>query len=89
MLFRTLNHGIGHISKYKTISQHINFEKRLWIIKTCVKAGPIAERSKWSDLDCGRGDPGSNLGEGRFFSAFFWDGELSVTRIDGYVANNK
>ena len=37
--------------------------------------GPIAERSKSSDR--GRGDPGSNPGEGRFFSAFFQDGELS------------
>ena len=46
--------------------------------------GPIAERSKSSDLVCGRGDPGSNPGEGRLFSAFFQDGELSVTRIDGY-----
>ena len=52
-------------------------------------AGSIAKRSKSSDLDCGRGDPGSNPGEGRFFSALFRDGELSVTRIDGYVANNK
>ena len=24
-------------------------------------AGPIAERPKSSDLDCGRGDPGCNL----------------------------
>ena len=39
--------------------------------------GPIAERSKSSDLDCGRGDPGSNPGEGRNFSTFFQDGELS------------
>ena len=54
-----------------------------------ILAGTIAERSKSSDLDCGWGDPGSNPGEGRFFSAFFRDGELSVTRIDGYVANNK
>ena len=38
-------------------------------------AGPIAEGSKSSDH--GRGDPGSNPGEGRFFSAFFQDGELS------------
>ena len=51
--------------------------------------GPIAERSKSSDLDCGRGDPSSNPGKGRFFSAFFRDGELSVTRTDGYVVNNK
>ena len=35
----------------------------------------IAERSKSSDLDCGRGDPGSNPGEGRNFSTFFRDGE--------------
>ena len=53
------------------------------------KVGPIVERSKSSDWDCGRGDLGSIPGEGRFFSAFFQDGELSVTRIDGYVANNK
>ena len=32
----------------------------------CV-AGPIAERSKSSDLDCGREDPGSNSGEGMCF----------------------
>ena len=31
------------------------------------KAGPIAKRSKSSDLDCGRGDPGSNPGEGMCF----------------------
>ena len=30
-------------------------------------AGPIAEWSKSSDLDCGREDPGSNPGEGRNF----------------------
>ena len=40
-----------------------------------VRAGPIAKRSKLSDR--GRGDLGSNPGEGRFFSAFFQDGELS------------
>ena len=34
----------------------------------------MAERSKSSDLDLDL-DPD--------FSAFFWDGELSVTRIDG------
>ena len=39
------------------------------------KQHPIAERSKSSDS--GRGDPGSNPGKGRFFSAFFQDGELS------------
>ena len=33
------------------------------------KAGPIAERSKSSDY--GRGDPGSNPGEGRFFLLSF------------------
>ena len=33
-------------------------------------AGPIAEQSKSSDLDCGRGDPGSNPGEGRNFFYF-------------------
>ena len=32
--------------------------------------GPIAERSKSSDLDCGRGDLGSNPGEGRNFFYF-------------------
>ena len=36
---------------------------------------PIAERSKSSDH--GRGDPCSDPGEGRFFSAFFQDGEQS------------
>ena len=41
------------------------------INKTYVKAGPIAERSRSSDLDCGRGDPGSNPGEGRFFLLSF------------------
>ena len=40
-----------------------------------IRAGPIAKRSKSSDR--GRGDLGSNPGEGRFFSAFFQDGELS------------
>ena len=34
------------------------------------KAGPIAEQSKSSDLDCGRGNPGSNPGEGRNFFYF-------------------
>ena len=42
------------------------------------EAGPIAERSKSSDLDCGRGDPGSNPGEGM---CFFRDGELSGSHI--------
>ena len=37
--------------------------------------GPTAEWSESSDL--GQGDPGSNPGEGRFFSAFIQDGELS------------
>ena len=41
----------------------------------CGEVGPIAERSKLSDR-C-RGDPGSNPSEGRLFSAFFQDGELS------------
>ena len=40
--------------------------------------GPIAERSKLSDLDCGPGDPGSNPGKGM---CFFRDGELSGSRI--------
>ena len=31
------------------------------------QAGPIADQSKLSDLDCGRGDPGSNLSEGLCF----------------------
>ena len=35
-----------------------------------LQAGPIAERSKSSDLDCGRGDPGSNPSEGRNFFYF-------------------
>ena len=35
------------------------------------KAGPIAERSKSSDLDRGWGDPGSNLGKGMFFSGCY------------------
>ena len=35
-----------------------------------IKAGPIAERTKSSDLDCGWGDPGSNPGEGRNFFYF-------------------
>ena len=39
---------------------------------------PIAERSKLSDR--GLGDPGSNPGEGRFFSAFFQDGELNKNK---------
>ena len=29
----------------------------------CLKAGPIAQQSKLSDLDCGQGDPGSNPSE--------------------------
>ena len=29
-----------------------------------MEAGPIAKQSKSSDLDWGRGDPGSNPGEG-------------------------
>ena len=34
----------------------------------CNNAGPIAEQSKMSsDLGRGRGDPGSNLGGGKFF----------------------
>ena len=45
------------------------------LFQKCLKASPIAERSKLSDR--GWGDRGSNLGEGRFFSAFFQDGELS------------
>ena len=39
------------------------------------KAGPIAERFKSSPH--GRGGPGSNPGEGGFFSDFFQDVELS------------
>ena len=70
-----------------------NFEDEYVVIQTpdtqIQTAGPIAEWSKLSDLDCGRGDPGSNPGKGRCFSAFFRDGERSITRIDGYVANNK
>ena len=31
------------------------------------KAGPIAEQSKSSDIDCGRGDLGSNPGRGMCF----------------------
>ena len=42
-------------------------------------AGPIAKRSKSSDH--GGGDPSSYPGGGRFFSAFFWDGELSRSHI--------
>ena len=42
------------------------------------KAGPIAERSKSVDIDCGPGDPGSNPGNGM---CFFWDGELSGRHI--------
>ena len=38
------------------------------------EAGLIAERSKSSDLDCSRGDPGSNPGEDG-------DGELSGSHI--------
>ena len=30
-------------------------------------AGPIAKQSKSSDLDCGRGDPGSNPSEDMYF----------------------
>ena len=41
-----------------------------------VKAGPIAERSKSSDLDCGRGDPGSNPAWGHFFSGVGWRTKL-------------
>ena len=36
-------------------------------------AGPIAERSKSSDLDCGRGDPGSNPAWGHFFRCWMAD----------------
>ena len=31
------------------------------------KVGPMAQRSKQSDLDRGRGDPGSNLHKGMLF----------------------
>ena len=48
-----------------------------WLSSACALAGPIAERSKSSDLDCGRGDPGSNPSEGRNFFYFFRDDELS------------
>ena len=34
------------------------------------QTSPIAERSKSADLDCGRGDPVSNPGEGRNFFYF-------------------
>ena len=44
-------------------------------------AGPIAERSKSSDLDRGRGDPGSKPGRGRIFSTFFRDGEQNIHHI--------
>ena len=43
-------------------SEKLPFSKHLKF-----RAGPIAERSKSSDLDCGRGDPGSNPGEGMCF----------------------
>ena len=39
------------------------------------RAGPIAECSKSSDLDCGCGDPGSIPGEDM---CFFRDGEIKV-----------
>ena len=45
-------------------------------------AGPIAERSKSSDLDRGRGDPGSNLGEGMNKKCFrVGDGKRNVHHI--------
>ena len=46
-------------------------------------AGPIAERSKLSDLDHGQGDPGLNPSVG----ICFWvgDGKLSITSIYGYI----
>ena len=45
------------------------------------KCAKLAERSKSSDLDRGRGDPGPNPGGGRIFSAFFRDGEQNIHRI--------
>ena len=41
-------------------------------------AGPLAEQSRSSDLDCGQGDLGSNPGKG---VCFFWDAELSGSHI--------
>ena len=35
------------------------------------KAGPIAEWSKSSDLDCSWGDPGSYLGGGMYVCMYF------------------
>ena len=42
------------------------------------KAGPIAEWSELSDLDCGQGDLGSNPGK---VMCFFQDGEQSGSHI--------
>ena len=48
------------------------------------KEGPIAER--FNSLVHGRGNPGSNPHRANIF---FEDEELSITCMDGYVANQK
>ena len=53
-----------------TLIAVIAFNCEIMLYDCQVLAGPKAERSKSSDLDCGWGDPGSNPGEGRNFFYF-------------------
>ena len=67
---------LEHVSCF-FISSKISITKNFFYFITIV-AGPIAERSKWSDLYCGQGGLGSNPGKGM---CFIWDDVYKVEAI--------
>ena len=67
-------HPYSHFSYSHTSGQVYNGNEHVRSLPT----GPKAEQSKSSDLDCGWGDPGSNLGKGM---CFFLDCELSGSHV--------